>query len=109
ARVKVTRGTEITEEEMTKVEGKWVPKKIADEWDTQIAEAKEKLAQMTGTEMVNNKPQVLAMLSTVDAGLTAMGNAKTAEELKQAAMGVGMSIMQQMMSGGLPGPSDDMQ
>ncbi len=99
ASVRVTSGDDVEEVEMAKVGGKWVPKEMADDWDAKIAEAREGLAQMTGEQLAQNKPQVMALLNSIDTGLTTMGKADTKEELKQAVMGVVGTVMAQVMGG----------
>lgn len=108
ATVKITTGDKVEQEEMVKVEGKWVPKEMADEWDAKIAEAKANLAEMTGQEMAQNKPQVMQLLKSIDTRLTTVSKASTPDELKQAVMGMVGAVMGQMMGGGGMGPDDAM-
>jgi len=98
ATVKISaKGEEPSEEQMVKVDGKWVPKEIADEWDEGIQEAKEGIAEMTGEGM--NKTQVLAQLSAMDSVLDQINKAETKEDLQEALGGIMM-----MMLGGMGGP-----
>jgi hypothetical protein len=100
ARVRVTSGDDVQEQELTKVDGKWVPRDMAEGWDEQIAEAKAQIAEMTDAFMAENKPQMMAMLNSLDAGLNTVAKAESKEELQQAVMGMFGAIMAQMMGGG---------
>lgn len=99
ATLRVSTGDITEQQAMTKIDNRWVPKAMADSWDAQIAEAKASLAEMTGEAMAESKPQVMALLKSLDAGLSTVSKAETKEELQQAVMGMVGAVMQQMMGG----------
>lgn len=108
ATVKITTGQETREEQMVKVDGKWVPKEMADEWDAKIAEARAGLAEMTGEAMQQNKAQVMGVLSSIEAGLDNVAKASDQQQLQAAMQGMMGAVMMQMMGGprGPGGPGD---
>jgi uncharacterized protein YydD (DUF2326 family) len=84
AKLKVTmEGEEPEEIEMAKVEGRWVPKDMADEWDEKIAEAREGLANMSEEEMQQQKMQVMMGLGMAEAMIDQVAMAETPEQLEQ--------------------------
>ncbi|HAH49634.1 MAG TPA: hypothetical protein DCM07_33315 [Planctomycetaceae bacterium] len=107
-------GEEPKEEEMVKVEGKWIPKNLADNWDTKMADVRKKLADLTPEQVTAQKEQTLAGIKQVNETLAKLENAKSEEEfnktlspiLAPVAMLAPMMMMQlgqQPMMGG-PGP-----
>ncbi|HBL46335.1 MAG TPA: hypothetical protein DDZ90_23410 [Planctomycetaceae bacterium] len=107
-------GEEPKEEEMVKVEGKWIPKNLANNWDTKMADVRKKLADLTPEQVTAQKEQTLAGIKQVNETLAKLENAKSEEEfnktlspiLAPVAMLAPMMMMQlgqQPMMGG-PGP-----
>ncbi|WP_417392467.1 hypothetical protein [Gimesia sp.] len=107
-------GEEPKEEQMVKVEGKWIPKNLADNWDTKMADVRKKLADLTPEQVTAQKEQTLAGIKQVNETLAKLENAKSEEEfnktlspiLAPVAMLAPMMMMQlgqQPMMGG-PGP-----
>lgn len=98
ATVRVTSGDETDEMTLTRVDGRWVPDDMAEQWDAQIAEARQNLADMVDDpDFEQNKAQTMTMLENVDAALDQLGQAETVEQLQQ---GIG-GLMQVLMSGGM--------
>ena len=86
------------EQEVVKVEGKWIPKAMADEWKDNMSEASEMinndLKNMLGPE---EKKQVLNTMNAVQMGITGATKAKTQQELQMAMM---QAVMGALMSAG---------
>ncbi len=86
--------------ELTRVDGRWVPTDMADEWDTAIADAKENLASMADNPNVEQQEdQALAVLNNLDSALDQLADAETAEQFKQGISGFMGAAMGAMMGG----------
>jgi len=72
------------EEQFTRVEGRWVPSEMADDWDKEVAEARQKLAAITDEEIQQGSMQAMMMIGMVDGVLTQLGSVTTAEEFDEA-------------------------
>ncbi|MCA9006744.1 MAG: hypothetical protein KDA70_15830 [Planctomycetaceae bacterium] len=104
------------EEQMVKVEGKWIPQNLADNWQKAMADARSKLSGLTPETLTENKQQVLAMLKMVNDTLAQLESAKTEEEFNNTLTPVLMMALmgsqnligqmgQPMMGGPVGGPS----
>lgn len=86
------------EQEVVKVEGKWIPKTMADGWKDTMSEASEMinndLKNMLGPE---EKKQVMNIMNAAQMGLAGAAKAKTQEELQMAMM---QAVMGALMSAG---------
>ena len=86
------------EQQVIKVEGKWIPKAMADEWKDNMSEASEMinndLKNMLGPE---EKKQVMNIMNAVQMGLAGAAKAKTQQELQMAMM---QAVMGALMSAG---------
>jgi hypothetical protein len=95
----------VKEEEYVRVEGKWLPKTMVDEWPAKMAEMKASVAAFSGEEMQENKQTVLMQLSMVEGALDQLLAAQTAEEFNAGAgamMGLAMgAMMSQAGEGGV--------
>lgn len=76
-------GEEPKDEQMVKVEGKWIPKNLADNWDTQMADVRKKLADLTPEQVTAQKEQTLAGIKQVNETLAKLENAKSEEEFNK--------------------------
>ncbi len=86
--------------EFAKVEGKWIPKSLADDWASHMEKAREQLKAVDADTITANKPQILQVLKTVDGVLDEMKKAETPEQIQQAAFPL---ILQAMMMQGQMG------
>lgn len=68
-------------EEFTKVDGKWVPSDIANEFDQKMAEALETI-KAQGTMPAEQKAQVLMMMNMAKGIISSLNQAQSAEELE---------------------------
>ena len=86
------------EQQVVKVEGKWIPKAMADEWKDNMSEASEMinndLKNMLGPE---EKKQVMNIMNAAQMGLAGAAKAKTQQELQMAMM---QAVMGALMSAG---------
>jgi hypothetical protein len=95
--VRVTAQGKADELELTRVEGRWVPAEVAEDWQSTMDQARTSLARVESlTE--SDKQKVLQALESVDAGLSALLEASTPEQFKQAAMGMFAALGARMMA-----------
>ncbi len=87
--------TETKDVEFFRVEGKWLPKDLVDNWKNMMDEARKELADMDTSDMKQAKEMAIPMLGMVKGVLTTLENAKTQEDFNAAVNG-----LMQMMSGG---------
>lgn len=66
-----------------RVEGKWIPKDMADEWAEEMLKAQAKIAQMSPEKIQLVKPKIMAMLAGIDATVDQLGQAQTPEQFEQ--------------------------
>lgn len=89
-------GAPPSEEEYVQVERHWIPKSMADGWSGGIAEARQKIEQMSTEKLVENKQAVLMQISMVEATLDQLMQTKTREQFNAAlapVMGMAMGAM----------------
>tara|TARA_R110002111_G_scaffold63054_6_gene104326 strand:- start:1589 stop:2659 length:1071 start_codon:yes stop_codon:yes gene_type:complete len=108
-------GEEPKEEQMVKVEGKWIPKNLADNWQTKMDDVRKQLAELTPEKVTAQKEQTLAALKQVNETLAKLESAKSEEEFNNTlspiiapvAMFAPMLMMQlgQPMMGGPASPT----
>ncbi len=85
--------------EMAKVEGRWIPAEMADEWEQEMDEARQGLAEMTPETMAAQKTQIMMFFGMADALIEQIASLQTPEEF-DAAIGP-------MLAGFMGGPSMD--
>jgi len=104
-------GEPADEDDYVRVEGKWIPKSLADSWPSKMASAKQKVAELSGQQSPEDKQKALMVLSMVDGALDSMIAADSPEQFNAAvgaAMGLAMGgMMAQAGSGEIPPTSDD--
>jgi len=83
-----TPGEEPEDIPLTLVEGRWVPTDMAQDWDTNIAEAKQKIAEMSDEEIEQNKMQAMMMFGMADGMLDELAKVSSKEEFEQAVQGI---------------------
>ena len=107
ATVKITVPNEEEEEEidMIKVEGKWIPKEMAEDWSNMITDGKASLEDMAQNALAEKKPMVLGMMAGVEAAIDQLTQSKTQEEFDKVIGGLMGSMMGGMMGPGqMPTP-----
>ena len=85
--------------EMVRVEGRWIPAEMADEWAEGIEEARQNLAEMTPETMAAQKTQIMMFVGMASGLIEQIASLQTPEEF-DAAMGP-------MLAGLLGGPAMD--
>ena len=100
ATLKFKLPNESSEEEETfvKVEKRWVPKEMADEWSAEIGKIKQQLNSISTEQMAQFTPQINNTLAMFDMVLNQIESAKTQEEFDAAAQSAMMPIMGMAMS-----------
>jgi hypothetical protein len=86
--------------EMAKVEGRWIPADLADEWAQSIEEARQGLAEITPETMAAQKTQIMMFFGMADGLIEQIATLQTPEEF-DAAIGP-------MLAGFMGGPGMDM-
>jgi hypothetical protein len=108
AKIKVTaEGEEPKEVEFVRVEGKWIPKNMADEFSESIKSAHEGLAKLDFSNENGQKlkKQLLQQFSMAKSMLEQAEKAESKEQLDGILMGMMMSIMMSSQNGaGAPPP-----
>jgi hypothetical protein len=105
ATVEIERpGTAVTRDAWVRVEGKWIPQRLADVWPAQIAQARAQLAKFSGRAEAQAKQQAIMQLTVVEGVIDGLLAARTTEEFN-AGVGaaIGMVIGAAMSSPGTPG------
>lgn len=91
---------DVKTEDFTKVENRWVPAVIANNWSTEVAAGKRQLEAISPEEMAKNKPLIMGMITMLDGILSQLEIAETQEQFDQALRGammpIGMLMMQRM-------------
>ena len=99
ATVKMEVAGEAPQETLFKqVEGRWIPKEMADEWKAGVARAKANLEKSAASSKVENRELTLSQFKMVDGVLDQLLAAKTAEEFNNTVL-LGMPMV-----AGLLGP-----
>jgi hypothetical protein len=108
ASLRITAPDEEPEEvELTRVEGRWIPSDLAKDWEKDVAEAKQKLADLTDEEIQEGSMQAMMVIGMIDGALTEIESVDTTEELEQALQGLLGPLMGGMMQPGEPVPEGD--
>ena len=84
----ITPDEEPEEMELVRVEGRWVPADMAEDWDEEVAEAKAKLASITEEEIQQGSMQMMMLIGMADGVIAQLETAETAEEFEQAIQGI---------------------
>ncbi len=73
-------GEPANDREFVRVEGKWIPRDLRDEWIERIGESKARLSLLSPDNLTGMKPQLLELLSAIDSVLDklAAANSKSA-------------------------------
>jgi hypothetical protein len=95
-RLEVT-GEKAEEVTMVRVDGKWIPEDLADNWAGGIAQAKEAIAGISDEQMKQASAAAGPIFAMMNGVLDALANAKTQEEFDTVING-----MMQLLGGGAP-------
>ncbi len=72
------------EVEMARVEGRWIPADMADEWPKMIAEARQGLAEFSPEDMAAQKTQIMMFFGMADGLIEQIASLQTPEEFDAA-------------------------
>jgi len=85
AKVRISsKDHEPEEVEMVRVEGRWVPAEMADEWPQFIDDARKGLAEMTPENMAAQKTQIMMIFGMADGFIEQIASLQTPEEFDAA-------------------------
>ena len=70
--------------EMAKVEGRWIPAELADDWARSIEEARQNLAEITPETMAAQKTQAMMFIGMADGLVEQIASLQTPEEFDAA-------------------------
>jgi hypothetical protein len=73
-------GEPANDREFVRVEGKWIPRDLRDEWIENIGESKARLSMLSPENLAGLKPQLLELLSTIDGVLENLAAANSKSE-----------------------------
>jgi hypothetical protein len=82
ATVELKTDQETTEREFVRVEGKWIPKAVAEGWIEQIGQAKARLSVLSPDNLSEIKPRIVSLLAAVDGVLDRLAAARNHEEFR---------------------------
>ncbi|MBN2715389.1 MAG: hypothetical protein JXX14_06010, partial [Deltaproteobacteria bacterium] len=63
--------------QMTRIEDRWVPKDLADNWQELMSDTKRKIDSLSSDEIAKQKPQIMMVLAAIDSGLDQLKMTKT--------------------------------
>ncbi len=95
AELEITVGEQTKEIAMTKVQNRWVPAEMADEWDENIARIKEGLEKMPRPMPGEEKQHSLALIRSLEEALSSIDKAETKEQFMLAMAGAGANMQLQ--------------
>lgn len=72
------------EYELVRIDGKWIPRVIAEGWIEQIGEARARLVLLSPDNMAETKPQVLALFTALESALDDISAAETRADFQAA-------------------------
>lgn len=107
ALLRITAGDEEPEEvAMTRVENRWVPTEMAEQWDAKVAEARTALEELTPEKVQEMKGQAMFGLAMAEGFVTQLATIETSEEF-DATVGPMLQGILGGMGSFMPGDSDD--
>ena len=93
--------------EMTRVEGRWIPTDMADDWAEEVAEAKQKIEEITPESLAETKMQAMMMLAMAESFVDQVGQVNSSEELDALIGGMFGSMMGGMGAPPAGAPSEE--
>src|SRR6185436_14057880 len=93
--------------EFVRVEGKWIPKSLADSWIENMGQYRASLVRIDSDNLAPIKPRVMTLLSSVDALLDQLAAAKDAKQFQSDAI-AGLWTFQPLLGdlAGAPPPTE---
>jgi len=96
------------EVEMARVEGRWIPAEVADEWPQNIEEARQGLAELTPEKMAAQKTQIMMFFGMADGLIEQIASLQTPEEF-DAAIGPMLAPFMGAASVGMMGDDEELE
>ena len=93
-------GEELRQVAFTQVEGKWIPREMAQEWHTTIEHARSELAEVSNQELLQNKEAILGSLTMTEGALDGMLAAQDINQFNMALQSLIGAVMMQAMTYG---------
>ncbi len=87
--------------QLVRVEGRWVPAELADNWQSHMADWRRNLSAMSEEQRRRDKPQMLAMFAAMGSVADQLAEATTQEEFNRAAEGALPILFGFMMMGAM--------
>jgi hypothetical protein len=82
-----TTNTALKDVELVRVDGKWLPKSMAEAWKAQITKAREGLARLDAPESKKMKPMVSLVMGAIETALDSLLRARTQKEFDDGLKG----------------------
>jgi hypothetical protein len=82
ATLELKKSQDTIEHEFVRVDGKWIPKDLAEGWIHQIGETKAKLSILSPDNLAEFKPRILSLLAAVDGILDRLAAARNQDEFR---------------------------
>jgi hypothetical protein len=74
--------------DLVRIEGRWVPKEMADDWTETIGGAREKLANMTEEEIAQSRVQIMMGVAMIESFVDQLAGTTTQEEFDTVIQGL---------------------
>jgi hypothetical protein len=81
-------GVEPQPSEFVKVEGKWIPRALAETWVEKIGQARARMILLSPDNLVQFKPRVMTLVASLDSVLDRLASARSAGEFQEALTGL---------------------
>jgi len=73
---------------LTRIEGRWVPKELSEDWKEKVTEARAKVDSLTPETMAQQKMQFMMFLGMAEGMIDQLAQAQTPEQLEQMLGGI---------------------
>lgn len=97
------------EVELVRVEGRWIPRELAEGWSESMAETLAQVEAMSPKDLQQMKPQILGMYGMIEGTLGQLEAAQTAQQLDAALQGAMFTVMGMFMGPALQGMDGGME
>ncbi len=96
--VRIESDGESEDREFVRVEGKWIPRELAADWEKNIAEARLGVAELAARQRSPETEQVVGLMHSINGTLDQMLAAQTTETFEQSLQQLMGTVMFQIMS-----------
>ncbi len=91
-------GGEVRQVEFTNVEGRWIPREMAQEWPRAMEEARSAIAEVSNEELLQNKEALLGSLTVTESALDSMLAAQDINQFNVALQSLIGAVMMQAIT-----------